>query len=237
MKTKSRAALAVAALGGVALLAGAYAPIVARAQSITSPSQAAMAEDKGKFRILLAGQTIGTEDFEISASEGKWIARGTTEAHTPGGGDSKTTGELQLASDGTPIHYAWSTDSPKAASGTVDFESDTAKTSTDFGSGHVYHEDFKFPSRAVVLDNNLYEQYAVLARLYDWRAGAEQSFPVLIPQDITPGTIKVETGGGAGGLAELVVKSADLEIHLFCDASHRLVRLEVPASNVVVERQ
>jgi hypothetical protein len=219
------------------MLAAAHAPTAARAQSITSSSQASMAEDKGKFRILLAGQSIGTEDFDISASDGKWVVRGTTDAHTPGGDDSKTTGELQLASDGTPIHYAWSADSPKPASGTVDFDSGTAKTSTDFGTGHAYHEDFKFPSRVVVLDNNLYEQYAVLARLYDWRAGGEQSFPVLIPQDITPGTIKVDAGSGAGGLAELVVKSADLEIHLFCDASHRLVRLEVPASKVVVERQ
>jgi hypothetical protein len=34
-----------------------------------------------------------------------------------------------------------------------------------------------------------------------------------------------------------VVKSADLEIDLFCEASHKLVRLEVPESKVVVERQ
>jgi len=150
----------------------------------------------------------------------------------------KTTGALQLAADGTPIHYAWSAESPKKASGSVDFDSGTAKTLTDFGSGHPYHQDFKFVSpRVIVLDNNLYEQYAVLVRIYDWSAGGEQSFPVLIPQDITPGMIKVSVGNGSGGLTELVVKSADLEIHLFCDASHKLVRLEVPASRVVVERQ
>ncbi|MGB6431777.1 MAG: hypothetical protein WBF06_14420 [Candidatus Acidiferrales bacterium] len=219
--------------------AGAAWSSTARAQSKpASASAVVMAADKGKFRILLAGQSIGTEDFEISSSEGKWIVRGSTEAHTPGGDDMKTTGELHLAADGTAIHYAWSTDSPKKASGSVDFDGGTAKTLTDFGSGHPYHQDFKFVTpNVVVLDNNLYEQYAVLARIYDWSAGGEQSFPVLIPQDITPGSIKVSAAGASGGLSELIVKSADLEIHLFCDAGHKLMRIEVPASQVVVERQ
>jgi hypothetical protein len=239
MKSGARAALINLFCGVLAL--GSFAWICA-ARELPKPSSApgaVIAQDKGKFRILLSGQSIGTEDFEISMSEGKWIVRGTTVAHTAGGDDMKTTGELHLAADGTPIHYAWSTDSPKKASGQVDFDSGTAKTLTDFGSGHPYHEDFKFTSPiVVVLDNNLYEQYAILARLYNWGAGGEQSFPVLIPQDITPGTIKVSAAGGAsGGLTELVVKSADLEIHLFCDGSHKLVRLEVPASRVVVERQ
>jgi hypothetical protein len=218
MRLGARTALISLACGGLAL--GGFAWICA-ARALPKPSSApgvVIAQDKGKFRILLSGQSIGTEDFEISMSEGKWIVRGTTVAHTAGGDDMKTTGELHLAADGTPIHYAWSTDSPKKASGQVDFDSGTAIV--------------------VVLDNNLYEQYAILARLYNWGAGGEQSFPVLIPQDITPGTIKVSAAGGAsGGLAELVVKSADLEIHLFCDGSHKLVRLEVPASRVVVERQ
>lgn len=206
----------------------------ARKQPSSAPSSA-LAPDKGKFRIVLGGQEVGSEEFEISMSEGKWIVRGTTEAQAPGGVQMKTTGELHLSADGTPIHYAWTADAPKKASGTVDFDAGTAKTSTDFGSGHPYHEDFKFTSPLViVLDNNLYEQYAVLARLYDWGAGGEQTFPVVIPQDITPGMIKVSAGSGAN---ELVVKSADLEIHLYCDASHKLQRIEVPASRVVVERQ
>jgi hypothetical protein len=227
----------VLVLSGVASFGAASGASRAQTKS-SSAAGAVMAPDKGKFRIVMNGQTLGTEDFEISLSEGKWVVRGTTQAHAPGGGDMKTTGELHLNADGTPVHYAWSTDAPKKISGTVDFDSGTAKTFTDFGGAHPYPEDFKFTSpRVIVLDNNLYEQYAVLARLYDWGAGGEQSFPVLIPQDITPGSIKVTADGAVGGLSVLVVKSADLEIHLFCDASHKLVRLEVPASKVVVERE
>jgi hypothetical protein len=241
MKIAARSALIIAIFSGLACLAAAHSgKNIARAQTkSSSASGAAMTPDKGKFRILLAAQSIGTEDFDISLTEGKWIVHGTTVAHTPGGDDLKTTGALQLAPDGTPIHYAWSAESPKKASGSVDFDGGTAKTLTDFGSGHPYHQDFKFLAPLViVLDNNLYEQYAVLVRLYDWNTGGDQTFPVLIPQDITPGTIRISHGAASGGgLTELVVKSADLEIHLFCDSSHKLMRLEVPASRVVVERE
>jgi len=88
-----------------------------------------------------------------------------------------------------------------------------------------------------VLDNNLYYQYAVLARIYDWAAAGEQDFHVVIPQDMIPGTVKVKLAGSSGQLSELVVTTPDLEIHLFCDANHRMIRLEVPASKVVVERE
>ena len=201
-----------------------------------------MAPDRGKFKILLAGQAIGTDDFDISLVEGKWMVHGTTEAHTPAGDDLKTTGALQLAVDGTPIHYAWSAESPKKASGSVDFDSGTTKTLTDFGSGHPYHQDFKFVSpRVIVLDNNLYEQYAVLVRIYDWSAGGEQSFPVLIPQDTIPGSIMVEPAdsqsAGGGSLEGLRVKTADLEVEVYFDAKRRLMRLEVPDAKVVVTRE
>jgi len=229
--------LCVLVVGAIASSAVAHRAPRAQIKSPSAPG-AVMTSDKGKFRIVINGDTVGTEDFDISSSEGKWVVRGTTEAHAPGGTDMKTTGELHLNPDGTPVHYAWSTDAPKKVSGTVDFDSGTAKTFTDFGGAHPYPQDFKFASpRVVVLDNNLYEQYAVLARLYDWTAGGEQSFSVLIPQDITPGSIKVSAAGAVGGLSVLVVKSADLEIHLFCDANHKLIRLEVPASRVVVERE
>ena len=38
-------------------------------------------------------------------------------------------------------------------------------------------------------------QYAVLARVYDWAKGGPQNFPVLIPQELTPGTISIESAG------------------------------------------
>ena len=54
--------------------------------------------DKGKLRILINGQPVGSEDFEISQSGGGWIERSSTSAHAPGGADIKATGQLSSRS-------------------------------------------------------------------------------------------------------------------------------------------
>ena len=198
--------------------------------------------DKGRFRIVLDGRVIGNEEFEISSSEGAWTARGSTSAHAPGGEDIKATGELKLSAEGTPIHYEWSAQIQKKASGAVDFETGTAKCSIVLGSAAPLRKDFTFESPHVtVLDNNLYYQYAVLARMYDWKAGGKQSFPVLIPQDMVPGSISVESIGPQhvdnAQYEALRINSTDLEILLYVDANHRMMRLDVPSSRVTIERE
>jgi hypothetical protein len=103
-------------------------------------------------------------------------------------------------------------------------------------------QDFIFPSpRVAVLDNNLNSQYALLAQLYDWSAKGQQTFPVLIPQDMTPGSISVESLGAktvdGASLEALRVNTADIEIVAYFDARHRLMRLEVPSASIVVIRR
>jgi len=197
--------------------------------------------DKGKFRILQDGSEVGIEDFELSQSGGAWIARGEAVIRVPGSPETRSTGQLHLAADGTPIRYEWSSQTPKKASGTATFERGLAKTSISI-EGKDYHEDFQFPSpRVAILDNNLYDQYAILSRLYDWNAKGAQSFPVLIPQDMTPGSITVESIGSrtvdGASFEALRMRTSDLEIDLYFDAGHRLMRLEVPAAKVIVVRQ
>jgi len=198
--------------------------------------------DKGKFRIMLEGQVVGREEFEISPSGGTWMARGSTTAHAPGGADIKATGLLTLGPDGAPIHYDWTAQTQKKGSGAVDFVNGTAKSAIDLGGKSPFQQDFTFPSpRIAVLDNNLYYQYAVLAQLYDWKAGGKQVFPVLIPQDMTPGSISVESIGPqqveTAKYETLRVSSPDLEILLYLDAGHRLMRVEVPSSKATIERE
>ncbi len=207
----------------------------------------AFAPDKGKFRILQNGSEIGSEDFELTptgnASAGNtWIARGDTVIHVPGSSDMRSSGQLRLAADGAPLHYEWTAQTDKKVSGVVEFENGTAKTSTSVPGKKPVLQDFHFDSpRIAVLDNNLYDQYAILARLYDWNAKGAQMFPVVIPQDVTPGTIKVESQGRksteSGELETLRVSTSDLEVDLYLDAKYHLIRLEVPAAKVVIVRQ
>ena len=201
-----------------------------------------LAPDKGKFRILLEGRVVGSEEFEISLSGATWMARGSTTAHAPGGGDIKATGHLTLGPDGAPIHYDWTAEAQKKGSGVVDFVNGTAKSAIDLGGKSPFLQDFTFPSpRIAVLDNNLYYQYAVLAHMYDWKAAGKQVFPVLIPQDMTPGSISVESIGPqqveSARYETLRVSSPDLEILLYLDAGHRLMRVDVPASKATIERE
>ncbi len=200
------------------------------------------APDKGKFRITIGGQQVGSEDFEISSSGDKWLERSTMTAHMPGSPDIKSAGQLRLSADGSPVHYDWSAEALKKATGSVDFADGTAKCSADLGKASPLRKDFKFTSPVIaVLDNNLYYQFGILARIYDWKTGGKQTFPVLIPQDMVPGTISVESLGqqqaGNGKYETLRVTSTDLEIMLYLDGNHRMMRLEVPSSNVVIERE
>jgi hypothetical protein len=198
--------------------------------------------DKGTLRITIGGQTIGSEEFEMSQSGVDWIAHSSMSAHSPGGSEIKASGNLRLAADGAPLHYDWSAEAQKKAKGSVEFANGTAKCSADFGTPSLMRKDFVFSTpRIAVLDNNLYFQYSVLAQVYDWKASGKQSFPVVIPQDMVPGTISVESLGpqqaATGKYDALRVSTPDLEITLYLDAKHRLMRLEVPSSNAVIDRE
>jgi len=198
--------------------------------------------DKGKFRVSIDGQQVGSEEFSISPSGDAWLERSSMSARAPGGAEIKAAGQLRLAADGSPIHYDWTAEAQKKASGSVEFSGGTAKCTADFGGENPLRKDFTFTSpRIAVLDNNLYYQFGILARQYDWKAGGKQTFPVVIPQDMVPGTISVEAVESAPGGKEtstvLRASTPDLEIMLYLDSAHRLIRLEVPSSKAVIERQ
>jgi hypothetical protein len=64
---------------------------------------------------------------------------------------------------------------------------------------------------------------------------------VVIPQDMTPGSIAVESLGSKSVEGKqfdaLSVRTTDLEIELYLDAKHHLMRLEVPAAQAVIVRE
>ena len=198
--------------------------------------------DKGAFRILLDGAEVGTETFETAASGNSWIVRSETVVRVPGAPETRSSGELRISADGTPLSYKWSAQAEKKTSGAVEFDQGTAKTFIDLGGKDPYQEDFVFPvPRVAVLDNNLHHQYALLALLYNWNVKGQQTFPVLIPQDMTPGSVSLESLGPktieAARFEALRVNTADAEILVYFDPQRRLMRLEVPAANVAVVRR
>lgn len=209
-------------------------------QKKTAPG--VLVQDKGKFDIKLAGQTVGHEEFEIAPAEGGWLAKGSSDIKPPEGAPSKVTGSLTLLANGSPIRYEWKAQSEKNSGAHIVFANGVARITLEMQGARPFQQDLSFNSPIIaVLDNNLYYQYAVLARIYDWSKGGQQTFPVLIPQELTPGTVTVLSTGATAADGKtyegLKVSSSDLEILLLLDNNHRLVRLEVPAAKVSVIRE
>jgi hypothetical protein len=223
------------------IVACAALSLAAQKKPATSSGPVVFREDKGKFTIKLGGQTVGHEEFEIAPSGGGWLAKGTAEIKPPEGASSKVSGSLTLQADGAPISYNWSAQAEKTNGAHVLFANGTASITLEMQGARPFQQDLTFNSPLIaVLDNNLYHQYAILARIYDWSKGGVQTFPVIIPQELTPGSITVQSTGSATADGKtyqgLRVTSSDLEILLLLDTNHRLMRLEVPDAKVSVIR-
>src|SRR5713226_3734922 len=226
---------------GLILGFAACAALSLAAQKKGAAGSGVLTQDKGKFTIKLAGQTVGHEEFEIAPSGGGWLAKGTADIKPPEGAASKVTGSLTLQADGAPISYDWTAQTDKTNGAHILFANGVASITLEMQGARPFQQDLTFNSPLIaVLDNNLYHQYAVLARVYDWSKRGVQTFPVIIPQELTPGSITVQSTGSAtadGKTYEgLKVATADLEILLLLDTNHRLMRLEVPDAKVSVIR-
>jgi hypothetical protein len=225
----------------VLIFACAIAGIAAQKRNAAAPSASVFAEDKGKLTIKLDGETVGHEEFEIRPSGSGWLAKGNADIKPSQSAASKVSGTLTLQPDGAPVSYEWTSQAEKTNSAHLLFANGIAKMTLEMQGAHPFDQTFNFNTPLIaVLDNNLYHQYGVLARLYNWSKGGPQTFPVLIPQELMPGTITAESTGSAtieGKSYEgFRVNTADLEVDLYLDSTHRLMRLEVPAAKVSVVR-
>jgi hypothetical protein len=215
----------------------------ANAAQKKAPTGSMLVADKGKLAILLDGQSVGHEEFEISPGGGAWTAKGSSSLKQSDGTQATVSGNLTLQPDGAPIAYDWTAQTGKTNAAHFQFVNGVAKMTLQMQGAHAFQQDLTFSSPAiVVLDDNLYHQYAVLARLYDWTKRGSQNFSVLVPQERLPGTITVDSAGAvtaADGKTYdgLKVQTADLQLTLFLDGSHRLMRIEVPAAKVVIVRE
>jgi len=207
-----------------------------------SASAQAVTQDKGKFRDMVNGKQVGTEQFEIGPSGGNWVARGTSEIKPAQGPETHITSLLQLHANGAPIHYEWTTATgPKKATASIDFDNGTATIHLQVNGGKVFTQQFFFKTPLIaILDDNLYHQYAILADLYDWSKKGQQTFSVLIPQEMTPGTITVEAldpeQSNGKNFERLKVHAQDLTMTLYLEG-RRLIRIAVPSANAEIVRQ
>jgi hypothetical protein len=242
MRTSASRKCSFAVVALVLLLIVGSTALLALPDQKKGPAGSVFVTDKGKFKIVLDGKTVGREEFEIVPSGGGWVAKGTTHLSPEGSPATTVTGALTLQPDGMPISYDWTSQADKTNGAKILFANGVAKMTVQLQGARPFEQDFTFNSPlVVVLDDNLYDQYAVLARIYDWSRRGTQTFSVLIPQELQPGTITVDWAGAVSveGTAYegLKVVTSDLEVVLYLDSNHRLMRLEVPSSKAAVVRE
>jgi hypothetical protein len=217
--------------------------VFAQKKSGTPAGAPIFAQDRGKLTIQLDGQTVGHEEFEIGPAAGGWTARSTTDIKPPDSSAARISGTLMLQPDGAPVSYEWTSKTEKTNGAHIVFSNGVAKITLEMQGSRPFEQDLTFGTPMIaVLDDNLYYQYAVLARLYDWSRRGTQNLPVIIPQELTPGSVAVEPAGslaaGDGKSYEaLRVSTSDLQVLLFLDANRRLMRIEVPSAKVSVARE
>jgi hypothetical protein len=212
------------------------------AKAMAAGSASVLVADKGKLKILVNGQPAATEEFEIHPDGDHWIAQGAVEVKPAQGPASRVHAHLTLQPDGTPVNYQWKTEGAKKASASIAFQNSIATIELQLENAKPFTQQFTFTSPQIaVLDNNVYHQYAILAHLYDGTKKGVQTFSVLVPQEMVPGSVTVESLGSSSSsgaaLEELRVKSADLEVDVFMDPKGRLMRILVPSANAEIVRE
>ena len=223
------------------LLFGASFTLATQKKGIAPAGGSLIVADKGRFTIQLNGQTVGHEEFEIAPAGAAWTARATTDLKPPDSASTRVTSALTLQPDGAPVTYEWTSHADKTNGAHILFSNGIAKITLEMQGARPFEQDMSFGTPLIaVLDNNLYHQYELLARVYDWNKAGAQTLPVLIPQELTPGSIKVESTGATSlngkSYEGLRVTTTDLEVLLYLDSNHRLMRLEAPAAKVAVIR-
>ncbi len=149
------------------------------ATSDAAAGPAAFSPDKGKFKILLNGQSFGSEQFELAQTGSDWVAEGTTEVTVPGSSTAThISGSLRLQPDGAPVSYEWTSRADKTNGAHITFVNGVAKITLEMQGARPFEQDLTFNAPLIaVLDNNLYHHYALLPRIYDWAKRGAQSFP------------------------------------------------------------
>lgn len=204
--------------------------------------------DSGTFIISVAGKKLGTEKFRILPSGDHLIAKADIEIETQQAGKSmqlQSFPRLVLDSHLRPLSYTWAQKGARRSDLRIDFTTSPVKAQYHTVNGRNDDRDFVLASDVVVLDDNVLDQYEILLDRYGMTTGGRQIFRAIIPQEASPGQVRVVDMGSrrvqAGAQWELLrhfVVTTDLaRIDLWADSQGHLQRVSVPALKFNAVRQ
>jgi hypothetical protein len=175
---------------------------------------------QGRFNITKDGRKIGTEDFAITTKGMHYVIDGKATI-----GDTTISSKMEVDEKLIPVSYEVSNREGRIR---VNVASPLSELQTVVGA-ETSSADFRFPEGGVILDNNFFHHYLIL--LYRAQSG-QSNFGVFVPQDMRVGSAVVRSTGPRNYSIEV----GDVKMEATTDADGGLVKLTVPAANVVVER-
>jgi hypothetical protein len=204
--------------------------------------------DRGIFKVYSSGQLVGEESFQIVPEGANFKASGETRLtveriNTKVSFNIKVL--LQFTKNFEPINYQISQEaSGNTARARVKFKSGSSEVVYETGKENDVRA-IELNKDVVVLDNNVYHHYILLARRYDFLKGGQQEFSAFVPQGFLSGAVTVSdkgmeytlVGSATVQLQHLVVDTGELQIHLWLDADHVVRKMSVPQSQVDVVRE
>lgn len=205
-------------------------------------SPAAGDTEEGRLEIRRQGQAIGWEHYEIARTSTEIQVRGETHL-TMGDRKLEQSSRLLLSADFSPRRYDWEIKEPKEAWLRMEFEGSTGTIRYSAPDGEEEQQVFNFgTTRLALLDHNVFHHFLLLAKLYDFSAGEEQTIKVFVPQAVQPGEARVEllgvermvVQGTPQPVRQLSISTSDNRVLLWLTESGEFVRLRVPLANVEV---
>lgn len=203
---------------------------------------AAQESQEGRLRILLNGQPVGSERYQIVRTATEIQARSEVELKVGDQGLRQTT-KLLLSADLAPRSYEWRIEKPKESWIRMEFEGTAGTITYPREDGKSEQQVYEFgTTRVALVDNNVFHHFLLLAELYDFAAGGPQKIKVFIPQAVQPGEVTVElqgvetlpTGGDSQPVRQLSITTEDNQVLLWVTEAGAFVRLRVPLANVEV---
>ena len=212
-----------------------------------SQKPSAAFQDHGVFVLQVAGQQIGTENFEIRSRGGQVEARAEIKIHVTQNGksaDFRTFPDLVLTPALDPVSYTWSQKGPQSSRISINFTGSPVRVRYHTVNGRQDDRAFSLPHDVVILDDNVINQYELVARRYMLTPGGKRTFQAFTPQEALPGTITVrsegteslELNGHKQTCQRLLLSTSLAQISLWVDKQGRLLRMERASIQFVAVR-
>ena len=225
--------------------------------------------EHGQFNILFSGETIGYENFSITGQTTTYRSSSFTELtinkenpRTLESSDQEIEQPTPPSTSNTSVTFFINTKlqfnehfEPTSYEITQEVGSSQNRARVRFlpDRSHVtyFSNDAQLDKKRIelkkdvmILDDNVFHHYLILAKRYNFSDGGIQKFLGFIPQQFIAGGIiisdqgieDIEINNKNYDLQRLLVNVGDLEVNLWIDLNHRLKKLSIPKSEIEVIR-